>query len=138
MGRAGLNFLRETENLARFIFARSHYSPEKKAVKYGAFLPTRNLETSVFRADGLDESQIWTIAVDVVAQGRTTRARGDVFVATVQGLELSVEPDESPDSRHADIRGWPRGKSEQKLKAIQLARKATLHLFPRSPAELEE
>jgi hypothetical protein len=129
-----LSLLFSTDWLARFIFSRQHYSPQKNAVKYGAFLPVRNsetsiLEVSVFRISSIPDDQIWSIGEQEVAQrsGRTLRARADITLSGVQDKELRVDLDDIP-LRHANITGWPEERSEQKLIAIELASSALLRL----------
>lgn len=129
-----MNPLSPTDWLARFIFNRNHYSPDKRVVKYGAFLPHRNAETSVlevsvFRITGLPEVEIWSVGELEVAEksGRTLRARADISVATVQAKELHADLDDIPPG-HANIVGWPDEKSKQKLMAIELAASALLRV----------
>lgn len=123
-----------TDWLARFIFSRQHYSPQKNAVKYGAFLPVRNsetsiLEVSVFRISSLQDDEIWRIGEREVAQksGRTLRARADITVSGVQDKQLRVDLDDVP-LRHVNITGWPEEKSEQISIAINLAADSLLRV----------
>lgn len=123
-----------TESLSRFIFSKRHYGIEENRVKFGAFVPLRNpqtsvLEVSVFRISGLSDEQIWSMGESEVAQrsGRTLNARGDLTVASVEAKQLQVVSDDIP-LRHANIVGWPEEKSEQKLKAIELAASALLRV----------
>lgn len=96
-------------------------------MKHGAFLPSPNpetsvLEVSVFRVFGLSDEEIWSIGdAGLRPPGRSTLyARGDLTVTSVERNRLQVAPDDVP-PRHANIVGWPDEKSEQKLRAIELA-----------------
>ena len=69
--------IEDQEDLCRYIFSSSHMSASK--VKYAAFLPDRNGETSVFRTSTIDEHEIWDIGINHVAKnsGRELKGRGD-------------------------------------------------------------
>lgn len=103
-------------------------------MKHGAFLPSPNpeasvLEVSVFRIFGLSDAEIWHIGdAGLRPPGRSTLyARGDLTVNSVERNQLQVAPDDVP-PRHANIIGWPDEKSEQKLRAIELAANALLRV----------
>ena len=123
-----------TDWLTRFIFSRRHCSVENKRVKYGAFLPLLNpetsaLEVSVYRISGLTDEQIWIVGDTEVAQpsSRTLYARGDLTVATVERDQLRVAADDLL-KLHANIIGWPEEESEKKSIAIELAANALLRV----------
>lgn len=124
--------------IARYLTSHGHYSIEKKIVKHNAFMPIVNSitnvpETSVFNIDELKNDNIWQLAIANVIQesGRTLYGRADLEGKNAQEIGLSVELDDNP-PRHANIRGWPEKKSEQKLLAIKLAAASTLYLVPSS------
>ena len=125
--------IREEEVLSRFINSTSHYRKEKKRVLYGAFLPTRNGETSVFRTSDLAESAIWSLAQEQLAprlpSGRRIHGRGDIEVSGIRSTGLRVEPEVSTHHLHANILGWPSEKEKQRLFAGELALRATLRLL---------
>lgn len=114
------------EVLSRFIFSSSHFT--RSRVKPDAFLPTRDLETSVFRGTGLDRRGIRQ-AGDAVGlrTNRTMKAWGDVRVGQVFAVGLDLRPDNVPE-RHAAIIGWPEQKDEQLSLAQRLAEVATLYV----------
>ena len=117
-----------SEDLARFIFSRSHFSPSNKSVKYAAFIPPSNRCLSVFRISGLSEGEIWEIGGSVGAQRtQPLLARADIKVSSVVETGLKIDADDIP-TRHANIIGWPQEASAIKLKAIELAEKSCLHL----------
>ncbi len=116
------------ETIARYLFDRKHFAPEKKRVKYPAFLP-RNGETSVFRISGLSSEDIWRIG-EIVANesSRNLKARGDLAVRDVSDEGLEVIQETRKHHLHANITGWSDDSSKNKLIAIKLADKASLNL----------
>ena len=125
--------IREEETLSRFIKSGSHYSKEKREVKYGAFIPTKKGQTSVFRTSGLTEGGIWLLGRDQVgsslASGHRMHGRGDIRAREIRPTGLRAEPEVSTHPRHANILGWPSEKPQQLVLAGQLALNATLHLL---------
>ncbi len=118
--------------LARFIYSDRHFKVSDQTVKHAAFLPNRNNnKTSVFRVTGLLESEIWDIesSNDTGKRIESLKARADVAAGDVTSQNLDLIPQEPPE-RHIDITGWSKDKSENKLKAIELAKQATLFLAP--------
>lgn len=115
-------------DISRFILQKSHFSKENGRVKYSAWLPNQNGETSVFITTGLEEDEIWIIGESHVAapQGKTLYARGVTLSSVVTESGLSLNFDNEP-PRHANIEGWPAEKSEQKMLAIELAEASSLH-----------
>ena len=126
------NSIAQNDKIGRYLFQRSHFVPTKRRVKYGAFLPSSNGQTSIFRISGLTEDQIWDIGQNVVARisQRTLKARGDIFASHITNEELLIEPDTNIHELHASIIGWPEQESEKRLIAIKLADKAELQLLP--------
>lgn len=129
MNGLSLNQVNPEEYLARFILHKSHFSVINQRVKYSAFLPAPNGETSVFRISNLSNSEIWEIGDREVAQNRSLSllGRADISVFHVLNKNLKLIPDNCP-PRHANIVNWPTEKSEQKLIAIELAESSQLHL----------
>lgn len=121
--------VRPEENLARYILHKSLFSILHKRVKYGAFLPAPNGETSVFRISNLSDNEVWDIGDKEVAQkrGMLVLGRADILAFHVLQRRLRIIPDDNP-PRHANIVGWPEEKSEQKLIAMELAENAQLYL----------
>ena len=117
------------EPLARFIFSKSHFNLRSRRVRHHAFMPTGGGETSVFRIEGLDEDAVWTIGNAVGSQrNQTLYARGDIKAEAVRSAKLDVLPSEP--QRHANIVGWSSEKSQQKLRAMELAGAAKLETKP--------
>jgi hypothetical protein len=117
------------ENLARYLFSRKHYSTAYQTVKYTAFIPPpANNRLSVFRISDLSGSEVWNIGENIGTQrGKTLFGRADIEAMSILETGLSINADDIP-HRHANIIGWPEEASAIKLKAIELAEKAQLHL----------
>ncbi len=49
----------ENETIARFLLSKNHFARTKNIVKYRAFLPNRDGETSVYRTTGIVDAEIW-------------------------------------------------------------------------------
>lgn len=123
-----MNGVQANELLARFIFSKQHFSRENNRVKHNAFLPTPEGETSVSRIDTLDENAVWTIGQEVASvRQQMLYGRGDIKASRVFSIGLNVVPTETP-PHHANIVKWPAEKSEQKLRAMELAGAAKLVL----------
>ncbi|MEW6416654.1 MAG: hypothetical protein AB1480_00830 [Nitrospirota bacterium] len=117
------------ETLTRYILHINHFSSLYRRVKYVVFMPAPNGETSVFRISHLSDNEIWGIGDREVAQKRSRPllGRADIAAFHILSNKLKIAPDNNP-PRHANIIGWPREKSEQKLIAMELAENAQLHL----------
>jgi len=123
--------LTDEDALARFIFSEQHFAATTGRVKHQAFLPPSDGATSVFAIRSLPESHIWELGRVFVASParRTLRARADLTVRDVLAASLKVVLNSTP-ARHANLVGWPTEKSAQKLRAEELAARATLKLTP--------
>ena len=121
-----------SENLSRFLFYKREFNEETNTVKYSAFLPNRNGETSVFRTSTLEIGRIWEIGSDVSKQRKKTfLGRGIVFVTDVVDSGLNLEgAKEGEHPLHANIIGWALEKERKKLAALKLAARAQLSLPP--------
>jgi hypothetical protein len=118
------------EPLTRFIFSSEHFAHTKGIVKPKAFLPDGDGETSVFRVSSLGAEQIWEIGNKV--RNEKAKARGSVLTNMVRriGLQVNGAPEEHP--RHAIIVGWPREKHAKLMLAVELSKKASLHVQSQS------
>jgi hypothetical protein len=117
----------QDEILSRFIFSDRHFRRGRGEVKPDAFLPLPELlETSIYRAAGLDRSEIQAAGgIAGASRAGSLKAWADVLAGVVLEVGLSVRPDNQPE-RHAAIIGWPDKKDEQIVLAQQLAAAATL------------
>ena len=99
---------------------------ENKEVKYPAFIPPKSLKLSIFRISTLIEQEIWDLAVEKVEPSRgLVIGRGELTVFAIAEEKLQVAPDEDPNSRHADVVGWPIDRDARATIAKALAAKAS-------------
>lgn len=91
-------------------------------------MPPPDRRLSVFRISGLSEAEIWDIGENVGRQrDKALLGRADIEALPVYEVGLFIDPDDTP-PRHANIIGWPDEDSAIKLAALELAKKAQLHL----------
>ena len=119
------------EMLSRFAVDKAYFRSKDNTAKPKAFMPNGDGETSVFRISGLLEPEKWELGKVNVAdpQGKKIRASIEIEAIEILKENLTIDPDDKT-QRHATIRNWPEEKSACKLKAIELASKAELHLCP--------
>lgn len=123
----------DAERITRYLLNRKgRFSPNANRVKYAAFLPAPNGETSVYRTSNVTEHDIWDIGAQYVAkpQSATIKARGDLKAIHIHNIGLLIESEPTPHPLHANIVNWPEEKHEQKMLALQLANHATLCIPP--------
>lgn len=115
----------EDEPMARFLRSSSHVAKSTGRIKYGAYLPAPDDDTSVFRREGLDDVELKKLGAEYVPN--SVKHGSALILAKViidEGLQL-IADDEPP--RHANIRGWPTlddpdlQKNKRRLKAAALA-----------------
>jgi hypothetical protein len=116
-----------SENLSRYLLERSKFAAEANRVKYSAFMPAKTGAVSVFRTTELPDVEIWAIGGEHIEPKirKSVLARAEFEAGIPIGCNLQVVPDEPP-PRHANIVGWPSEPSAVRLRAMQLAEKATL------------
>ncbi len=121
----------EQEKLSRFIFSRSHFSPTKGEVKFGAFIPPKgSKDLSVYRISTLDDEAIWEIGLTEVQRAQGLKARADLLAKVVFDIGLEVVPETSTHALHANITPWSDDEVERKSLATELALKSRLVIFP--------
>ncbi len=106
-------------------------------VKYNAYLPNNNDETSVYRLSGIEnELDIWKIGDKYVREPRsrngtscTIYGRSEVSAEIILDNNLSITPQPTPHPRHADITNWPEDKPQKQMKATVLADESVLILI---------
>ena len=120
-----------SEYVARFITQKVYYRPSDQTVKYNAFMPNKNGETSVYRIVDLTEKEIYEIGTNFVADilEKALKGRADIIISSILEMNLRVESTPTPHPRHANIINWPEANSERKLIALELASEAELHLI---------
>jgi hypothetical protein len=124
----------DSETLGRYCGSSSWFARETKRVKYPAFLPAPDDDTSVYRVTGMSPEEIWKHAERhfVNSEGRPHHHHGVALVeaAYVRATGIDAIPHEGP-PRHANLRGWPRTddpvlqKSRRKEMATKMADKAS-------------
>lgn len=122
----------KSELIGRFLFHSNEAAYNGGRVKYNAFLPAPNGETSVYRISDLSCDEIWHIGRNYVARARqkALRGRADVIASHILEKGLKIRPETKIHSLHANIIRWPTAKHEKKLIAEKLADKAKLYLPP--------
>lgn len=121
--------------IGRYLTQRGQFSSERNRVKPRAFEPPLDRERlvhllSVFVIDGLAETEIWELGDTYVGRphGRDILATGELTAKDVRNVDsLELLRDDVP-PRHAHIQGWPSGKDERKILAIELAAVARLRI----------
>ena len=118
------------EKLARFIFSKSHFARTKGEVKYKAFTPD-GTDISVYRISGLSDTEVWAIGRKYVErEGRTIKARADLFAAAAYENNLKVIPDITPHKLHANITPLPPDMRVRERIARRLALASKLEIIP--------
>lgn len=88
--------------------------------------------TSVYRIDGCDAYEVWNIGANFVealrSDGKRICGRAETKAIAFRNQQLDFDANGTPHFRHADIIGWPSEKFEQKMKALEVARVASLHI----------
>ena len=121
----------KNERLSRFLSSRSHYSSQKREVKFGAFIgPKDSQDLSIFRTSTLSETAIWSIGENALRKSsRGLKARADLLAECVFDIGLEVVPETSDHPRHANIRPFPVEREQRQSIARELALKSTLVVF---------
>ena len=115
------------ERLARFVLFSKHFRSADHTVKSDAFIPHPNVDLSMTRHLQATAEELWGEGQRIAAARRATLyGRADVggsaFIA--QGLLVVAAPIlENPN--HVNAVNWPEDKPAQKIKAIEIAERAT-------------
>lgn len=122
------------EALARYVLSSSHIRTQDKTVKPDAFIPHPHLNLSVTRHRDATEQTLWMLGAQVACdRQRILHGRADVVVSVCLREELPVVAAPLPNNpNHAEIEGWPKGKAEQKMKALEIARQSQFQPTPAS------
>lgn len=120
------------EQVTRYIFSRSHFRTSDNTVKYSAYLPAPNGETSVYRTSSISGDEVWDIGWEHVAKprDRTLRARGDTVASVIVKTGLEIVPETTLHPLHANIIGWPPERDLQKMLAVEIANETALAIVP--------
>lgn len=119
--------IHQEEKLARYVFSKKHIRPGGSTVKPDAFVPYRHTKLSVTRHRDATKVEIWNIGENIaLVREKELLGRADVQVFDFLEEKLNVIPDaiipENPN--HANVTGWPKEKSMQKIIAQEIAAKA--------------
>jgi hypothetical protein len=113
----------KNEILSRFILY-SKWIRGDNTIRPEAFVPHPHIDLSVTRQKNITESKLWELGNDVaVIRNRILHGRADIAAESIFLNRLIIEPSEPP-LNHANIKGFPEEKSEQKLIAMELASKS--------------
>jgi len=119
------------ESIGRYLPEKSYFSTKYDSVKPKAFIPTRDLQLSVYRIDGLEWVEIWEIGqkqvIDVMLTPKLLHGIAKIKAGKFIENGLVIDPDNSP-PRHATVRNWPEYDAECLSKAQILAAEAILVL----------
>jgi len=124
----------DSEPISRFLISKRWFAKTTGRVKFAAYLPNKNGETSVYRFFGIkNEKEIWNIGEKHVREPRekkggscTIHGRSQVNSNVILENNLSILPQPLPHPRHADINNWPEDKPQRQMKATELANSSTL------------
>jgi len=119
-----------SEKTTRFIFAQRHFNIEKQVVESAAFLPPKDGKLSIYRIRDCSEKKVWWLGDWFVTRKRADRknalARADLIASIFSTVNLVLRPDTNPHPRHVNVEGWPEDKPTKKMRAVELANRATL------------
>ena len=120
-----------SELLARYVLFSRHIRSDK-TIKPDAFIPHPNIALSLTRHLEATTDEIWQEGQRVASvRGVKLYGRADVGAGSIieQGLSIKAAPiDEN--SNHVDVLDWPTEKSEQKIKAMQIAAQSKYRAVP--------
>lgn len=116
------------ELLSRYILFSAHVRNSDHSVKPDAFMPHPRVELSLTRHLHATDAELWQEG-ERVALLRSRPLYGRAIVASIafldEGLTVEAKPIIPANPNHADATKWPLDKAAQKMKAIQIAVKAT-------------
>ena len=119
--------IEDDEALSRFVLQSSHIRKTSGTVKPDAFIPHPHSKLSVTRHQGFSSHQVWQAGVEVASQTRKTlHGRADTAACIYYQQNLSATEAPVPrNENHVNIDGWPTGKPEQKIVALEIAAEST-------------
>lgn len=114
------------EIVTRYLLNKRNIRADK-TINPNEFIPYKYVDLSVNRHLSCDETEIWYFG-DQVAEKRVLKLLGrtDISVDNCSVDSLSVEACPLPDNpNHADIKGYPPDKADQKALAVKIAAAAS-------------
>lgn len=131
----------DEEMLARFITQAKQFRPSDQSVKPDLFIPFRQTELSVTRHRDATLDELWQLGRDVaglrqqVLYGRSDVRAVDCRVGPLVVVpDPIVPPDQPTNPNHANVRGFPSSKEDQKALAIKIAHRASKRIAPPEPS----
>jgi hypothetical protein len=125
------NSVSSNERITRYLFSNKSFRADS-SLKHNEFMPPKNYRWSVYRTLTLSETEIWGIGKEVVAPKREQPliGRGDLSAHKILALSLSINPATDPHPLHANVEGWNRDTTKDRLLALKLAEAATGYRMP--------
>jgi hypothetical protein len=127
----------DDETVSRALTSSRWFAPTIGRIKYQAFIPAPDNDTSVVRSTDFTEDKLWQVilSLNLTHDGtpKTIYGAATVPVRVIRNAGLEVVPQEPP-HYHANIRKWAVDDDEQIRKALrmsiaqQIADEATLSL----------
>jgi hypothetical protein len=121
----------DDEILARYAMQSSHFRRSDQTAKPELFMPHPHQELSLTRYLDATIEEILAVGEDIAKnQNRTLYGRADIQVIKCKVDSLRVVKDPTPTNpNHANIKGFPLEKPEQKAIALKLAADAKFYLI---------
>lgn len=126
----------DDELLARAIVSSSWLHKADNSLKPSAFMPDPEWEpVSMSRHNSATEEELWKDCRFVATRrGKVLYGRADVLARIVREQDLDVIADPTPENpNHVVASGWPKDRSAQRLKAMEIANRATFQPTPHAP-----
>lgn len=120
----------DNEPIDRVIFS-SKFIKKNNKVHSNAFIPTKRLDLSVYRVQGLARKQVWDLVAKYIEKKRTdkkmAKAIAEIKISDVSKHKtLKLNPDGKPHFRHMNIECFPNSKSDARMIALEMAESAKL------------
>jgi hypothetical protein len=115
------------EILARFVHFKRHVRSFDSTVRPDAFIPHPHADLSVTRHREATADELWNDGRRIATIRQLPlygRADTSVTAFASEGLRTESDPILPENPNHAVVTGWPSEKSEQKIKAAQIAIKS--------------
>ena len=116
-------FVADSEHLARMVIFSKWVAESTGRIKYPAFLPAPDHETSVFRKTKLTDERLWALGAAAAERG-TLFGAAVVQTAVVRSASLDALASEPP-PHHANLVGWPVIAEDQELQKARRKAMAT-------------
>jgi hypothetical protein len=117
----------DSELLARYVMQSGHFRKSDRTVKPELFMPHPYQDLSVTRHRDATLTELRALGVHIAEERkRTLYGRADIRTIDCHIGKVKVVEDPLPEnSNHADIRGFPSEKADQKAIALKLVEAAS-------------